>query len=479
MLPSILTVLKFLLICLEVVLIFNLLIIVHELGHFLAARWRGLVVEKFAIWFGKPIWKKTINGVEYSLGSIPAGGFVALPQLAPMDIIEGETDQDRSKLPPATVIDKIIVAVAGPLFSLGLAFVFAVIVWGVGKPVSEGAMTTVVGYIAPDSPAAKGGLLPGDRILSINGNTVRHFGGMGKVTESIQWNIVRSESPLLSILVERNGQPQTLQIESIVPVREGFGRKNLRWIGAEPSLTPLIAVVDKNTPAEEAGLKSGDMVIAVNDQKLLHLGSLSEFLQTHPNQAVTLTVERAGKTFPVEITPRVLPGDKEAKPRIGIKWDMESKTILMHPNPFRQVVDSVETMYATVSAVLSPGSGIKPQHLSGPVGIMHVYYVLFQKPDGWRAALWFSVILNVNLALLNLLPIPMLDGGHIILAVIEGIRRRPINIRVLEVVQSGFAIVIIGFMLYVTFFDTLDLPFFSKRGEPPAIEVKAATTPAK
>ena len=118
-------VLRIIFILLEVVILFNLLIVVHELGHFLAARWRGLVIEKFGVWFGKPLWKKTINGVEYSLGSLPLGGFVALPQLAPMDIIEGETDTDRAKLPPISVLDKIIVAVAGPLFSLLLALVFA------------------------------------------------------------------------------------------------------------------------------------------------------------------------------------------------------------------------------------------------------------------------------------------------------------------------------------------------------------------
>jgi len=92
--------LRIIFILLEVVLLFNLLIVVHELGHFLAARWRGLVIEKFAVWFGKPIWKAKINGVEYSLGTLPFGGFVSLPQLAPMDIIEGETETDRSKLPP-------------------------------------------------------------------------------------------------------------------------------------------------------------------------------------------------------------------------------------------------------------------------------------------------------------------------------------------------------------------------------------------
>src|SRR5437667_10930460 len=143
---------RVILVIIEVLVIFNLLIVVHELGHFLAARWRGLYIEKFGVWFGQPLWKKTIYGVQYSLGSLPFGGFVALPQLAPMDIIEGKADVDREQLPPISTADKVIVAVAGPVVSLLLAFVFGVTVWGVGYPVSESGMTTVVGYIMPDSP---------------------------------------------------------------------------------------------------------------------------------------------------------------------------------------------------------------------------------------------------------------------------------------------------------------------------------------
>src|SRR5438067_4874732 len=147
------TILHYVLIALEVVLIFNLIIGVHELGHFLAARWRGLKVERFAIWFGKPLWKKEINGVEYVLGSIPAGGYVSLPQMAPMEAIEGKSDKPREELPPISAWDKIIVAFAGPLFSFGLAVVFAGIVWGVGRPERESETTTVIGEVDKESPA--------------------------------------------------------------------------------------------------------------------------------------------------------------------------------------------------------------------------------------------------------------------------------------------------------------------------------------
>src|SRR5947209_18982746 len=198
------------LILFEVLVLFNLLIVVHELGHFLAARWRGLYIEKFGIWFGKPIWKKTINGVQYSLGSLPFGGFVALPQLAPMDIIEGKAEIDRAKLPKISALDKIIVAIAGPVFSLLLALFFAAIVWAVGHPVSEADSTTVIGYVAPGSPAEKVGLQPGDKILAVDGKPVRRFMGM---KDSISWDVVRSEGDKIAVKFQRDGAVQMVWVE--------------------------------------------------------------------------------------------------------------------------------------------------------------------------------------------------------------------------------------------------------------------------
>src|SRR6478752_2747969 len=148
---SISTILQVILLILVVVTIFNIIIFVHELGHFLAAKWRGLQIDRFQIWFGAPIWKKEIKGVQYGIGWIPAGGFVALPQMAPMESIEGGNKDDKP-LPPISALDKIIVAFAGPLFSILLALVSAVAVWGVGKP-ADFLPTQVVGQVLPDSPA--------------------------------------------------------------------------------------------------------------------------------------------------------------------------------------------------------------------------------------------------------------------------------------------------------------------------------------
>src|SRR5277367_3941346 len=164
----------------EVVLLFNILIIVHELGHYLAAKWCGLKIDKFAIWFGNPLWSKKIDGVEYIFGSIPAGGYVALPQMAPMEAIEGKSDTPREELPPASPWQKIVVAFAGPLFSFGLALFFACIVWGVGKPVTYAEQTTTIGVVEPKYPADVAGLRPGDKVISIDGHPIKQFMGMGK-----------------------------------------------------------------------------------------------------------------------------------------------------------------------------------------------------------------------------------------------------------------------------------------------------------
>src|SRR2546427_1790715 len=154
------SILKISFIFLEVLVLFNLLIFVHELGHFLAARWRGLKIDRFAIWFGKPIWKAKINGVEYALGSIPAGGYVSLPQMATMDAIEGKGESSGQPLPPISALDKIIVAFAGPLFSFLLALAFAVVVMVVGRPVNQDDDSTTVGWVEPNGPASKAGVRP-------------------------------------------------------------------------------------------------------------------------------------------------------------------------------------------------------------------------------------------------------------------------------------------------------------------------------
>ncbi|CAN5735157.1 RIP metalloprotease RseP [soil metagenome] len=462
--------LRIALIVIEVIVLFNLLIIVHELGHFLAARWRGLVVEKFGIWFGKPLWKKTINGVQYSLGSIPFGGFVSVPQLAPMDIIEGKVETDRAQLPPISALDKIIVAVAGPLFSLLLALVFACIVWGVGHPVAESDTTTTIGYVAEEAPAFRAGLQAGDTILEVDGEPVKRFSGMN---DSVVWNVVRSEGETIPFKVQRGGAVLDFQVAPFIAETRGWRRKSVRQVGLLPAQTAIVDQVVEGSAAAAAGLRPGDVVRGVNGTPVFHPAAVGEQVNRNPGQPVTLTIERAGQTIEQTVQPAALEGQEGV--RIGVWWDRDGRMAVDHPNPIEQVYKSITATLNTIGAVASPKSDVKLQHLSGPFGIARIYYLLFQSEHGWKLALWFSVILNVNLAILNMLPIPVLDGGHIVLAIIESIRRKPVNIRVLEAIQTACAILIIGYMAYVSFFDLGD--WFGRDNEAPAPR-SAPATPA-
>jgi len=229
--------------------------------------------------------------------------------------------------------------------------------------------------------------------------------------------------------------------------------------------------VFKDSPAARAGLQPGDIVLVIDGKSVKSTRAISDYIKEHPGQPVTVTILRQGVQREVKVTPEVPQGDTVA--RIGILWgddfgitlDQYGNMMVKHPRPVEQIRASMLSIFNTVGAIASPKSDVRLQHMGGPVMMLQVYYKMLSSKEGWRMALWFSVVLNVNLALLNLLPIPVLDGGHILLALIEAVRRRPVNMRVLQVVQTACAVLIIGFMMYIAFFDVQDL-FGIKRETP-------------
>ncbi|MEM6917064.1 MAG: RIP metalloprotease RseP, partial [Verrucomicrobiota bacterium] len=403
------------------------------------------------------------------LGSIPAGGFVSLPQMAPMEAIEGsveEGDEPKKELPPLTPLDKIIVAVAGPLFSFLLAVVFAVVVWAVKKPVSESVATTTIGGVIAESPAEKAGIQPGDRITFVDGKQVERFQGMNR---SIMWTIISSENQNIevdlvrpgvgemTVTVERPAKAEAAQVEGGW-LKQTWAyiskRPPLRQSGVFPQVSPVVGRLLENSPAEDAGLQTADVIRKINDTAVASPRDVGQY-PWKDGETVTLTLLRGGEEITTEITPRTPEIDGE-KPMLGITWDVEGIRTLVRENPITQVVNSFNSIVKTLGAVFSPKSDVSAGHLSGPVGIMGLYYDLFQHEEGWRLALWFSVLLNVNLAILNMLPFPVLDGGHIVMATVEWVRKRPIPFKVLEVVQTAFVLFLLGFMAFVTLKDVGD-----------------------
>jgi regulator of sigma E protease len=437
------------LLILVVLTVFNIIIFVHELGHFWAAKWRGLQIDRFQIWFGKPVWKKEINGVQYGLGWIPAGGFVALPQMAPMEALEGGEKPERP-LPPISPLDKIIVAFAGPLFSMLLALLAAVAVWKVGKP-ADFIASQEVGYVIPDSPASQAGLLPGDKITAINGVPVNGFAGS---LDSITERIILSRGQEITYTVERPGHADPVVLKSGFQTEKThwYQRRGLRQVGIDSAGPAIVGKVSPNSPAADAGLAKGDRIVSIDGHKLYSLLQFSQYLRDQKWKTVRLGIETAAGTREVDVTPEkpLKPSGKD--PMVGIEWDLSSEVDvrIVHPEPIRQVTDSLHMMWVTITSVIAPDSNIGVDHLSGPVGIAKMQYQLLQTENGWRRILAFMVLFNVNLAVLNMMPFPVLDGGHITLALLEKIFGRPVKAKPLEVLQTICALLLISLMLFVT-----------------------------
>ena len=443
-----------------VVMFFNVMIFVHELGHFLAGKWRGAHIDRFQIWFGKPIWKKTIGGVQYGLGWIPAGGFVSLPQLEDMQAIEGQANAPRD-LKPLKALDKIIIAAAGPVFSLLLAYVFAVIVWCTGKPVGD-IDTTMVGMVPPDAPAAQAGILPGDVITAVDGTPVHKWAGN---MEGVRELVALSEHETITFDIDRtaeNGTVQHLQLQCAyrLPETGWWQRGGMRQVGIMPAVPCIVGKVIPGSPADAAGLQQGQVITHLNGNRVFTPFAIIQ--EAAKGQEIQLVLaNKDGSSQSVHITaalPENWKGQEGAQPILGFSWgDPDAAIRLEHPTPQAQVNQSLKWMGDTLAKVAAPGSSVGMEHLSGPVGIGNYLYKMLTAEYGWLLFLWFAVVINVNLAVLNILPLPIVDGGHVVLGFAELILGRPVSGRILDWVQTAFLFILFSFFLYVTFKDVGDM----------------------
>jgi regulator of sigma E protease len=439
-----------------VVLFFGASIFLHELGHFLAARWRGLHVDRFSIGFGPRLfgWKDK-HGVDWRVSLIPLGGYVSLPQLADLRGVEGESSVPTSQLPPISYADKMIVAAAGAVFNVLFALALGTVLWMTGLPVNEELETTTVGYVAEtmidedgmerEGPAFRAGLQPGDQIISIDGDLIKDW---EDITYAITTGVRRSASgnPRTDVEILRNGE--TLSLE-MFPVLDEF--EGIRRIGIAPANTLRIGGIMENSPAELTGLLPGDEIVAANGQALFHTITLSQQIRDAGQEPLQLEVLREGSVlaFPIQAEQVAYNTNGDTVPMIGVRWERVSS--IRHINPFAQIADAMSVTFRVLGALLHPRSDIGINNLSGPVGISYTLYIVSQ--IGLLEVLSIVVLININLAILNLLPIPVLDGGHMAFATIAKLRGRPIPLRIIASAQGAFMIFFLGIFVYVTFFD--------------------------
>ena len=457
-----LTILQGIYVAFVVLLLFNLTIFFHELGHYWVGRRRGAKIERFAIWFGAAIWKKTFQGVEFRLGWIPLGGYVAFPQLG-MEAVEGKSETPKEEIKPLRPRDKIPILLAGSVANFLFAIVVACLVWAVGLPKDAAYFDLKIGYVEPGSIEHEAGIRSEDRIKSINGKPVDDW-------EEVTQAVALSLSEKVRVGLERMDNP--LEFE-LIPSRDNLLK--IRRLNLEHASVPVAAGVEKGSPAAQAGIQRGDEFLELNGGKLLGTGHLIERIRGLGGKSTRLLLLREGKRMEISVTPAL---EKDAKvARIGVHLDAKTdgSRIITHPTPWKQITKSLLLMADTLNALLhTKKTGVGVGDLSGPLGIG---WILWMKTiQDIRETLSFIVILNINLAIINLLPIPVLDGGHICVTLIEAIRRKPLNQKFIEATQTLFAALLITLMIYITFKDAgrmWDFGVFGKKNAPDQLSAPA------
>lgn len=466
-----------------IVLFFGGSIFVHELGHFLAARRRGVKVERFSIGFGPKIfgWRGQ-DGVDYRVSWLPLGGYVALPQLADMAELEGGSTVDVKSLPPVSYTTRVIVFVAGAVFNLIFAFLLATLLWQIGRPAPESVTTTKIGYIAAtlktsegkdvQSPAAKAGLQIGDVIRQVDGRPVNDWLQFkSALVLSTQVGEAGDRSAVLTI--ERDGKTLDIPVE---PVRAGEDR--FRTIGVAAAYLPVVESVKPGSAAAQLGFQAGDRFVGLNGARLHSFDQFYDYVAKNKGRPSELTMARAGGEVRLTVPPF---DEKKSNPFSGLQLTVPYQ--LLHDTPWHQFSDTVETTFRTFWSLISPRGDVSASNLSGPIGIGRGFWDAAQSDYPLRFATWFAILVNINLAIFNLLPIPVLDGGHILFATVAKLRGRPIPFNIIATAQSVFVVLLLGMMLYVTVFGDIRRLVRDYRADAAAKEQveqqKKAAEPAK
>lgn len=441
---------------LVVLLLFGLTIFIHELGHFLVARWCGMVVDTFSIGFGPALWKRKINGVVYKIGILPFGGYVALPQMDPGGD-HPEAESQKRSLPRVTPGRKILVSLAGVTCNMLLAIVLAHIVYWGGKSFAPPEGEVVIGFVQTNSPAFATGLRIGDVVQEVGGKPVRDW-------ESFILAAALSPEPDLKVKHAAGG-------ESVlrVPTEEFLGTRFIA--GVEPLNYCYVLKVQPGTSAAAAGLVSGDRLLELNGIRLFSREHLMQMVNAHANQTVPLLVDRHGREVQLSVTPAY--DEALGRARIGIEFNQ-----LDVKKPWAQIKSHTMLIVSLLKSLVTPReSKAAAGAVGGPVAIITMFWFYVQ--SSFIMALWFTCLVNVNLAVLNLLPLPVLDGGHIVVSLWELITRRPVSYRVISAIWNVFVVVLLMLFLSLTWRDVKRLMIVRRHQAQPVEQSATNAAPAE
>jgi regulator of sigma E protease len=416
--------------------VLGVLIFVHELGHFLMARRIGVRVLTFSLGFGPKILSTKRGDTEYCISAVPLGGYVKMAGENPEEARTGASDEFLSK----GKWQRFQVLVMGPVMNVLLALVVMAVVLYQGSdvPIFE-QQPVVIGVFADNSPAKKAGLQLGDRVVTLDDRAVDTW-------DDFSMAIASKAKREVSVGYVRDGRPGTV---TVVPDAEG--KFEMGDIGIQPMLHPQIGSVNPHEPADEAGLRAGDVILAADGVRDIQHDKLIEAIKSHPRKPLPLTIRRDGRELQITVTPRPL-GDANICPGACVGAHirpLEIKSI--DPGPLEAVQLSVAKNWEWAKLIVQTLVGLftretSVKQLMGPVAIADLSGTA--AAAGWIPLFSLMAMISLNLGLLNLAPIPVLDGGHIFILALEGLARRDFSMRVKEkMLLAGFFLLL---MLMVT-----------------------------
>ena len=411
--------------------VLGVLIFVHELGHFLMARRIGVRVLTFSLGFGPKLLSFKRGDTEYAISAIPLGGYVKMAGENPEDARTGAADEFLSK----TKWQRFQVLIMGPVMNLLLAFVVMAVVLYQGAQIAAFEdHPVVIGSFRPDSVAPAAGLQVGDRIVIVDGVRTPTW-------EDFSMAILPKAGRQVSLVVERGGQTVEKQL-----VPASVGKFEMAYVGIDPPMRPEIVELNKGEPGHESGLLPGDVVLAVGGERGVSRDRIIELIKANENKPVVFEVERDGRVERLTITPR----KTENIVRIGAQISpFELKTV--NPTLAESFKLSAERNWEWTQLIVKTLIGLftrdtSVKQLMGPVAIADLSGTAVEQ--GWIPLFSLMAMISLNLGLLNLMPIPVLDGGHIAILAMEGLSRRDFSMRVKEkMLLAGFVLLL---MLMVT-----------------------------